>query len=413
MGFTVSQVLEFVQENDVKFIRLAFCNLLGMQKNIAIMTQELPRAFESGICIDTSAAAGFVPGESHDILLFPDPDTLTILPWRPSQGRVVRMGCEMLYADGTPYPGDGRALLHKAASRGLELGYTCDIGCECEFYLFQLDDAGAPTLIPHDQAGYCDMAPLDKGENVRREICLALEDMGITPESSHHERGPGQNEIVCRCAGALTAADQLVSLRTVCEVIAAHNGLSASFLPKPLPHKSGSSLHINLSLAQNGANISRPDGEHSPETESFLAGILHHLREITLFLNPLASSYERIGSDISRALTWSHENRSQLVRIPSAAQAHKRMELRSPDPSCNPYLAFALLLEAGFDGLEQRRPLVRDLPGAKAPELPADLGRAIELAGASELVRRVIPQAALAHYLAMKGEEFTRCKAGE
>ncbi|WRS27697.1 glutamine synthetase family protein [Oscillospiraceae bacterium MB08-C2-2] len=405
MAFTVSEVLEFVQENDVKFIRLAFCNLFGVQKNISIMAGELPDAFERGVCIDTASVEGLVGEEDGDIFLFPDPATLSILPWRPSHGRVVRFFCEIRRADGSPSEEDGRKLLQNAVQKATDLGYTCQIGCECEFYLFELDETGVPSKKPQDTAGYCDIAPLDKGENVRREICMSLEDMGIQPESSHHERGPGQNEIVCKYSGPLQAADALISFRAVSSVIAARNGLHASFLPKPLADKEGNALHINLSLSRGGVNLFKAGGEHSHEAESFLAGVLAHLDELTLFLNPLASSYCRFGDDVPRRLTWSHQNRAQLVRIPAASGQYSRMELRSPDPSLNPYLAFALLMEAGLEGIQQGRPLSRSIPEEDCPLLPSNLEEAIKLAQQSALVAKVIPQKALEKYIAEKHAE--------
>lgn len=297
MKYKASEILQFVEENDVKFIRLAFCDVYGHQKNIAIMPDELPRAFETGISFAASAVEGFMNVKESDLFLIPDPSTLTVLPWRPSHGRVVRFFCDIRHPDGTPFAGDGRQLLKQAVAELNALGLTCQVGTECEFYLFELDEKGNPTSIPQDRAGYCDIAPLDRGENVRREICLTLEEMGIKPESSHHEHGPGQNEVDFRYSDALTAADNVIHFESVVKTIANRNGLCASFMPKPLADAWGSGLHINLSLFRDGVNIFRTDGySHNQEAESFIAGILDRICEITLFLNPITNSYRRLGN---------------------------------------------------------------------------------------------------------------------
>lgn len=409
--YTIQEVLQFVEENDVKFIRLAFCDLFGTLKNIAIMKEELPRAFTSGISFDASAIKGFMNVTESDLFLFPDPGTLSILPWRPQQGRVVRMFCDIRHPDGRPFAGDGRHYLKEAVERAQQQGLTCKVGPECEFYLFEADENGHPTRIPHDRAGYLDVAPLDKGENVRREICLTLEEMEIRPESSLHEQGPGQNEIDFRYSDALTAADQLVTFRSVVKAVAARNGLYASFLPKPLEDCPGSGLHINMSLSKDGINLfkNREEG-HSQTAESFLAGVLEHVREITAFLNPLVNSYGRLGRhEAPGYVTWSHQNRSQLIRIPAARGAYARMELRSPDPSCNPYFAIGLLLEAGLMGIAQERKLVpptdMDLYAASPEQvrgierLPQSLVEAVELAQNSAFLQRVLPAETLSRYL--------------
>ena len=278
-----------------------------------------------------------------DLLLFPDPATLTVLPWRPGPGRVVRFYCDIKNPDGSAFSHDTRAILKRVAAKFEELGYVCKIGAECEFYLFKTDANGYPTDVPFDNAGYLDIAPLDKGENIRREIALCLEEMGIKVETSHHEQGPGQNEIDFKFGDALATADNLLTFKSAVKVIAARNGLFASFMPKPIAETAGSGLHVNLSLVKGGQNIfkSREKG-HSEIAESFIAGILAKTPEITVFLNPICNSYLRFGSfEAPKYVSWSHENRSQLVRIPAAAGERVRMELRSPDPSVNPYLAFA------------------------------------------------------------------------
>ena len=291
MDATMSEVVQFIQENDVKFIRLAFCDIFGNQKNIAIMPTELARAFEHGIHFNASALRGFLNVEDSDLLLFPDPGTMSVLPWRPAQGRVVRFYCDIRYPDGTPFEGDGRHLLREASRRARRAGYAITMGTASEFYLFELDDKGHPTTIPHDHGEYFDVAPLDKAENVRRQICLTLEEMGIQPESSHHEQGPGQNEVDFRYAEALEAADNFVTFKSVVKSMASSSGLFASFLPKPLQGAPGSGLHLSISIMKDGKNLFHPSFEQSADGRSFVAGILRHAAEMTIFGNPLTNSF--------------------------------------------------------------------------------------------------------------------------
>jgi glutamine synthetase len=418
MTYTMKEILQFVQENDVKFIRLAFCDLLGVQKNISIMPQELERAFESGISFDASAISGFMNIEKSDLFLYPDPATLHILPWRPQQGRVVRFFCDIKHPDKREYEGDTRNILKQAVNRAADLGYVCKLGTECEFYLFEEDERGNPTDVPYDEGGYLDIAPLDKCENVRREICLTLEQMGIMPESSHHEDGPGQNEVDFKYSDVLTAADNLITFKSVVKVIAARNGLFASFMPKPIKDKSGSGLHINLSLSKNGFNIFNKNyDENATEARSFIAGILDKIIEITAFANPITNSYARLGSfKAPKYVSWSKQNRSQLIRIPAAAEEYSRMELRSPDPVCNPYITFALLLNAGLDGIERNLKLseaidsnVYGLSSDKLNNLkvlPENLKEALDILSKSDFVRKILNEEMINKYLLIKLDEW-------
>ena len=392
--YSYDEVMTYCQEEDVKFIRLAFCDLTGRQKNIAIMPEELGRAFRYGISFDASAIPGFGDEVRSDLFLFPDPSTLSVLPWRSAQGQVVRMFCDIRRPDGSPFERDSRRLLKKAVEAAKEMGITCYFGAEFEFYLFRTGENGEATRIPYDNAGYMDIAPEDKGENVRREICLTLVDMGIRPEGSHHEEGPGQNEIDFRYSDALTAADNAVTFQAVVKTIAMQSGLSACFSPKPLPDQSGNGLHINMSL--QGARDQR-------QRDAFMAGILRHVREITAFLNPTEESYLRLGEKKApRYVTWSPENRSQLIRIPAARGDAVRFELRSPDPGANPYIAYALLIYAGLEGIRTESslcPPVNVNLFTAGPEvtdsletLPANLPEALELARHSPLVARYMPE---------------------
>ncbi|MDR0248348.1 MAG: glutamine synthetase family protein [Oscillospiraceae bacterium] len=407
-------VLAQALENDVKFIRLTFCDLFGVPKNIAIMAGELENAFRCGVSFDAHAIRGFRDTARSDLLLLPDPSTFSLLPWRPGSGRVARFYCDIKNPDGSPYAHDSRAILKKAAARCEELGYVCKIGAECEFYLFKTDEHGEPTGTPLDKGGYLDIAPPDKGEDVRREICLTLEETGIYPEASHHEQGPGQNEIDFRFDTALASADNFQTFKSTVAAVAARHGLCASFSPKPLPDAEGSGLHINISLSREGRNVFLHTGEgHCPEAESFIAGVLAAVPQITAFLNPVESSYERLGAfQAPKYVSWSHQNRSQLIRIPAATGEKVRMELRSPDPACNPYLAFALIISAGLRGLENRLPLPPplDVDMQTANEgvtgtltrLPATLAEAVALAAGSELVKDVLGDELLGKWVAEK-----------
>lgn len=393
MKYSRQEVMQYIEEEDVKFIRLAFCDVFGRQKNVSIMPPELPRAFEYGIAIDASAIAGF-GGETHsDLLLHPDPETLIPLPWRPEQGRVVRMFCSVTYPDGRAFECDSRTLLKKAVQDAGDAGYEFFFGVEQEFYLFKLDENGSPTKEPYDDAGYMDIAPEDKGENIRREICLTLEQMGIRPESSHHEEGPGQNEIDFRYSDPVTAADNALTFQTIVRTSAHKNGLFADFTPKPLENAPGNGFHINMSVKDRSGRVI---------LDSMIAGILDKIQDMTVFLNPSESSYHRFGNQKApKYISWSSENRSQLVRIPAAVGEYRRAELRSPDPAANPYLAFSLLIYAGLHGLKD---LILLPPAAdinlyladaqtlsKFKRLPETLEDARETAAGSPFIKEHIP----------------------
>lgn len=391
MKYTPEEVMDYIREEDIKFIRLAFCDVYGRQRNAAIMDHELERAFEHGIAFDASAVEGFGGGTRSDLFLRPDPATLKQLPWRPRDGGVAHMFCDIVHPDGTPFAGDTRYILKKTVLDAQDKGCRFHIGSEIEFYLFKLDENGEPTKIPYDRAGYMDIAPADRGENVRREICLTLERMGILPEASHHESGPGQNEIDFRYADPLTAADNAVTFRAVVGTIAMQYGLWADFSPRPLENHDGSGMHINIS-----ASVSpQPD-----PTPYLIAGILRRAREMTRFLNPLENSYERLGRDKApHTVTWSNEDRSRLIRIPAAAEPFRRLELRSPDPAANPYLAFSLVIRACLEGLTLGlTPPPAEGALADAPVLPASLSEAKSLARSSVFIESCLPEEIIAAY---------------
>ena len=399
MKYTPQEIMQYIQEEDVKFIRLAFCDVWGHPKNISIMPHEVERAFEYGIAIDASAIAGFGDEVHSDLFLHPDPATLAVLPWRPESGRVVRMYCTITDQDGKVFAHDTRSILRQAVADAAKAGYSFAIGSELEFYLFRLDDSGEPVKIPYDNASYMDVAPEDKGEDIRREISLSLERMGIFPESSHHEEGPGQNEIDFRYSDALSAADNAVTFCTVVKAIAARNGLHADFSPKPIADKPGNGFHINLSVKGPGENL----------MQYMMGGILKHVSDMTLFLNPSEQSYSRLGAfKAPKYISWSNNNRSMLIRIPAASGEYRRVEMRSPDCTANPYLAFALLIWAGLDGIRNR--IVppenanvnlftagsEELSGLKT--LPLTLGAAVRQASGSEFIRSHLPESLVRYF---------------
>ena len=400
MNYSAEEIMQYIEEEDIKFIRLAFCDVYGRQKNVSVMPGEIRRAFDTGIAIDASAVDGFGGDVRSDLFLRPNPSTLTRLPWRPEHGGVVRMFCDIIRPDSTPYECDTRALLRRAVSAARECGITFRFGAEMEFYLFRLDENGDATKIPYDRAGYMDIAPADRGENVRREICLTLEQMGIYPEASHHEEGPGQNEIDFRHSDPLSAADDSVTFRSVVETIAARNGLAADFSPKPLDGQPGNGLHINVSASNTGS---------LPITDDVIRGILRYIPDMTVFLNSTDDSYKRLGSNKApRFITWSNENRSQLIRRPAADGEHTRAELRSPDPLANPYLAFALIIYAVLDGMRESLPDVPptdvnlfeadDALLSELHELPRTLTDAADIARKSDFVRRHLPASLIEAY---------------
>ena len=398
MTGTEQELMTYIEEEDVKFIRLAFCDVYGVQKNISIQRSELSRAFEKGIAVDTSDIFGIGGGNGKEIRLHPEPDTITVLPWRPEHGKVVRMFCTLTYSDGSPVETDTRALLHKAVRYAQSKGYRFNFKSELQFYLFKMDDNGENTKIPYDNAGYMDIAPLDKGENVRREICLTLEQMGIKPESSHHEAGPGQNEIDFRYADPITAADNTVTFLSVVRTLAARNGLHADFTPQPLKGKAGSALHITVSVkANSGEDV----------TDSAIVGILYNIAGMTVFLNPTADSFQRFGKHKApQYIAWSEKNRAQLISARINENGIRCAQLRSPDPEANPYLAYALMIYAVLDGIDNQRALPEPVDEdvlqsqSETKELPDNLEKARTEAKTSHFIQRFVPTSVIRLYCA-------------
>ena len=386
--YSESEILDFIEEEDVKFIRLAFFDLKGKQKNISILARELNRAFSDGISFDASAIEGFETPEKSDLFLHPDPTTLSILPWRPEIGKVVRMFCHIKYPDGTPYEKDCRTMLKNAQKKiKSECNVDLNFGSEIEFYLFKLDSEGNPTKTPFDNAGYMDIAPIDRGENIRRDICFTLEQMGIIPESSHHEEGEGQNEIDFHYSDALTAADNTATFKWIVRTKANSSGLYADFSPKPIDNMPGSGHHINISCSD------------SSKLNNILAGIIKHAKEITYFLNSTEDSYKRLGDHkASKYICYGHQNRSAFIRLP-ACKHIPRIEIRSPDPECNPYLVFTVLIHAAIEGIKNNltppEPIEENLfdienaTKCNVSALPSSLEEAKEIAKNSEFIKGI------------------------
>lgn len=381
MQYTKSEVLDFIEENDVKFIKLAFCDIFGCQKVIAIQPALVPEALETGIPIDASRITGFEREHDSELFLVPDTSTMSLLPWRPVHGRVVRFYCDICRADGSGFDIDCRGILKKAVDIAKLHGIIFNFGARSEFYLFKNDGEGNPTDVPFDNAGFLDAAPEDKGEDVRREICLTLEDMGVTPQSSHHSGGPGQNIIEFCHSSAVHAADDVITYKSVVKTMAAHNGLTASFDPIPIPGKDGNGFHITLTPMLRDKDCS----------ENFLAGILAHAAEITAILNPTADSYRRLGVfGAPEFVSWSEKSRRCFAYKKAGQPA---IEVRSPDSTTNPYLAYAALIYAGLDGYLKRTKLPKpDAARETSEKLPKSAEEALQVFEKSSFIRNVFPE---------------------
>lgn len=389
------RALAFIEEQDVRFVKLAFCDIFGQLKNISISASSLEKAMEKGVGLNAASVRGFLNIDDSDLLLFPDPDSVTILPWRPADGRVARFFCSIRHSDGTPFEGDVRTMLKDYEQKLRDSRIELLARTECEFYLFKKDADGNPTDIPMDRASYFDAAPIDKGEDVRREICQTMEKMGMTYVASHHEKGPGQNEIRFSPASLLDAADHLVVFKDIVKIVADRMGLFASFLPKPLFNENGSGLAI--SIAADGVR----DSEASRTALQMTAGILRRIEEITLFLNPIANSYERIGSfEAPSVINYGMGNGNLLIKThPEAA----RVKVRSADPSCNPYLACLLLAGAAVEGInENLNP--DDFNTGK--QLPDTMNDAIKSAQNSAFAKTMIPETLFEKFLQAKRDDW-------
>lgn len=400
--YTEKEILQFVTENNVKFVRLAFCDIYGAVKNISIIADELSDAFRKGFRFYPSNVKGFEFTDEPVLYLYPIASTISLLPWRPKQSSVIRMFCTIKDGNGRIFSGDTRQILGNALDKAREMGFLCKIGTDTEFYLFETDEKGQPTTIPQDKAEYLDVAPLDKGENIRRDICLTLEEMGITPYSSHHENGPGQNEIDFKHSEGMTAADNFINFKLVVKAIAERNGLYASFMPKPIDNVNCSGLHMDVKLK------STEDKSITAERKYFAAGIYNRLKEITAFLNPTINSYERLGGfNVPQYMSWSRSNLLSIIRIIEEDGEYKRIKLRSADPTCNPYLTFSLIINAGLEGIKNKELLPSESVNnrdcsANSEALPKTLDEALLLAERSDFVKKYIPQELLDNYISTR-----------
>ena len=358
-NYTKQDIIQLVEEKDVQFIRLQFTDVSGTLKNVAITASQLEKALDNKCMFDGSSIEGFVRIEESDMYLYPDLNTFEILPWRPQHGKVARFMCDVYRPEGVPFEGDSRYVLKNVLKKAAKMGYTFDVGPECEFFLFHTDDNGMPTTLTHEKAGYLDTSPIDLGENTRRDIILTLEEMGYEIDSSHHEISPAQHEIDFKYDNALRTADNILTFKFIVKYIAKRHGLYASFMPKPITGVDGSGMHLNMSLWKNGKNIfadSKNNLGISEEAFHFMAGVMEHANEMCLITNPLVNSYKRIvpGYEAPVDVSWSPSNRSPLIRVPAARGSGTRLEFRSPDSAANPYLALAVSLAAGLDGIKRK-----------------------------------------------------------
>ena len=416
-------MIRIVEEEDVEFIRLQFTDMFGTLKNVAITSSQLERALNNECMFDGSSIEGYVRIEESDMYLYPDLDTFVIFPWRPQQGKVARIICDIYSLEKKPFEGDSRYILKKAIADAAAMGYRFDVGAECEFFLFNQDENGRPTTESTERAGYFDLGPIDLGENARRDMVLTLEDMGYEIESSHHEVAPAQHEIDFCYDEALKTADNIMTFKLTVKTIAKRHGLFASFMPKPKFGINGSGMHVNMSLSRDGKNIfSDPKDELglSQEAYWFIGGILSHMKGMAAITNPLVNSYKRLvpGYEAPGFIAWSVTNRSPLIRIPSTRGEHTRVELRSPDSAANPYLMLAVCLKAGLDGIRRQIAPPRmvtenvfEMDSAKRRELgieslPADLMEAVRELEKDSYIMKVLGGHIGAKYPAAKREEW-------
>lgn len=421
--YTKQDIIRLVEEEDVEFIRLQFTDMFGTFKNVAITKSQLGKALDNQCMFDGSSIEGFVRIEESDMYLYPDLDTFAIFPWRPQQGKVARIICDIYCPDGQPFEGDPRYILKKTLAEAKAMGYQFDVGPECEFFLFHTDEEGRPTTTTHERAGYFDLGPVDLGENARRDMVLALEEMGFEIETSHHEVAPAQHEIDFRYGEGLAAADNIMTFKLAVRTIAKRFGLFASFMPKPKHGVNGSGMHINMSVSKEGRNIfSEPSDEWglSQEAYYFMGGLMEHMRGMAAITNPLVNSYKRLvpGYEAPMYIAWSATNRSPLIRIPASRGASTRIELRCPDPAANPYLALAVCLAAGLDGIRRKiqppAPINSNIFEMRKSEklalhiaaLPADLYEAVKEMEKDALVCQVLGSHISERYAKAKKAEW-------
>lgn len=427
--YTKQDIIQMAEEEDVEFIRLQFTDIFGNLKNVAITSSQLEKALDNQCMFDGSSIEGFVRIEESDLYLHPDLDTFTIFPWRPQQGKVARFICDVYRPDGTPFEGDPRYVLKKVVEQVHEMGYECEIGPECEFFMFNTDDNGCPTTETSEIAGYFEMGPNDLGENARRDMVLTLEDMGYEIEASHHESAPGQHEIDFKYVPAMQAADDVVTFKLTVKTIAKRHGMYATFMPKPKSDLNGSGMHINMSLSKDGENLFMDPSDKynlSKEAYYFIGGLMKHVYGMSAVTNPLVNSYKRLvsGFEAPVHIAWSVKNRSPLIRVPSVRDSGMRVELRSPDSAANPYLVLALCLAAGMDGIRNKilpppnitkniyEMTPEEMESLGIRELPATLHDAVDAMESDEFVREILGDHISTVYIEAKKKEWDNyCRA--
>lgn len=421
--YTREDILRMAQEEDVGFIRLQFTDIFGVMKNIAVTANQLERALDNQVIFDGSSIEGFARIEDSDMYLYPDFNTFEIFPWRPQQGKVARLICDVYKADRKAFESDPRYILKKVLAEAKEMGYTFDVGPECEFFLFHTNEDGQPTTISHEHAGYFDLGPLDLGENARRDMVLTLEDMGFEIEASHHEVAPAQHEIDFRYDEALATADNIMTFKLVVKTIAKRHGLHATFMPKPKYGINGSGMHINMSLSRDGINVFQDEKDVngiSKEAYYFIGGLMKHMKAVSFITNPVVNSYKRLipGYEAPVYIAWSAKNRTPLIRIPGTRGDSTRIELRSPDPSANPYLALAVCLAAGLDGIRNKimppdsidcnvfEMTEEERKAAGVEELPGSLREAAKEFQNDSFIQNVLGEDLSKKYLEAKKKEY-------
>lgn len=422
-------VIKLCNANNVKFIRLQFCDIHGLVKNMSVPIGQLEKALDGKVMLDGSSIRGFRNIETSDMFFNPDINTFRVLPWRPREGAVARIICDIYNPDGTPFEGCPRNNLKRVLNRAAQEGYQFNVGPECEFFLFRTNEEGFATTKLVDNGGYYDVEPTDLGSDVRRSIVITLEELGFEVEASHHEVAPSQHEIDFKYAEALSTADNVITLKWATKIIASEYNLFATFMPKPILGINGSGMHCNMSLSDSlGKNLfydeNKIDGI-SDTMKYFIAGLLKHVKHFTAISNPLVNSYKRLvpGYEAPVYVAWSKSNRSALIRVPASRGQSTRAELRSPDPSCNPYLAFAVMLEAGLDGIKNKLQAPEEvneniyklemhtLDQRDIRALPGDLDEAVRYMEESELVRSALGEHIYKHYIETKYKEYQDYRA--
>lgn len=417
---TKQQVLELADQQNVRFVLLQFTDILGVVKNVAIPAERLEKALDGETMFDGSSVNGFVRVEESDMCLRADPTTFAVLPWSSSgRGSTARLICDIYTPEGDPFVGCPRCALKRVIAQASRLGYVMNAGPEAEFFMFHCDSEGKPSLKTHDQGSYFDLAPMDKGKDARREIVISLQDIGLEVEASHHEVAPAQHEISLGYADALTTADNLVTFKTVARTVASQHGLHITFMPKPVMGVNGSGMHIHQALFSNSQNaFFDPTTEHqlSELCLHYIGGLLSHARGFTAITNPLINSYKRLvpGYEAPVYIAWSERNRSPLLRIPASRGIGTCVELRNPDPACNPYLALAVTLQAGLDGIKHRiepaKPIDQNIYHMSERErqrlhvdcLPGSLEEAIAELERDEVIQDALGEHILEHFLEAK-----------